>query len=426
MLSFTFNCSSKKGRSVSFMFGRIGAPAYDKRFGTELHFDPNLLLDAAFYARENGAKYLRRVPISKIESLLTSFITENYYCLTEGEIFHDFENSYEEYLSDRSKEAFCALLYKSSIFNEVVSLYTFPIQTVDVLSDYYSESFSIVKPDSLLNVKTTVDLSIFDIKPSLYPPSERSTNRHYPFKSWLCVNAASIYEANKMKAAILSCLSLKYKDSIRRQFNQVDHMGGHCCFSDDEMSFQFGVAHTPSVLQSLKLNGADHECLNILSGLFLSRTDTDFRKLRALEYFYRSWFLEESERFPFLFMSLESMFGDGRNANQSVLNGLFSLFGDTLDLQRVRLMAELRGSIVHGGAPEIYDSRKYAKYYKKFSVCPSKDLDLLVAESIRVFVFFEKLCRQQDENHEVIEQAVKSGRINAYNDKSIFSESKIK
>ena len=84
------------------MFGRIGAPAYDKRFGTELHFDPNLLLDAAFYARENGAKYLRRVPISKIESLLTSFITENYYCLTEGEIFHDFENSYEEYLSDRS------------------------------------------------------------------------------------------------------------------------------------------------------------------------------------------------------------------------------------------------------------------------------------------------------------------------------------
>jgi hypothetical protein len=73
MLSFTFNCSSKKGRSVSFVFGRIGAPAYDKRFGTELHFDPDLLLDAAFYARENGAKYLRRVPINTVIDKLPQY-----------------------------------------------------------------------------------------------------------------------------------------------------------------------------------------------------------------------------------------------------------------------------------------------------------------------------------------------------------------
>jgi hypothetical protein len=277
-----------------------------------------------------------------------------------------------------------------------------------------------VKAKSLFKATSPVELKDFDIIPDIFPPSKKLSNKHYEFQSWLCVISPDLESANKKKFAILGALALKYEDNIRHQFNNKKLVGGYCSYSED-MSLAIGDGHTPSVHQDVVITTKDFVFLDKIKQLFVSKENDDFRKLRALEYFYRAWFLEESERFPFMFMALESLYGDGTQPTSSIIKGVQQAVGYDLCEKRIRLLAELRGSIVHGGAPEIYDSRKYAKYYKRYKTCPSRDLGILVAECIRVTAFDSLVHVQDNEYQEQIDEAIVSGRIPKSIDRSILS-----
>lgn len=411
---------NKRTQRHSFLFGKPGCNHWEKRLGTEIYYDSDELLEAAFYSREVGASYLKRIPIAVIESKLTNLVSENYGIWGYETFGKMFDSCYLDFISEEAIRAFSDAIEHSNLFKPTNVLVAFPLQVVSVQEEFVSKHFQIVKPHTLADIKYPINVSLFDVKPDKFPPSERHSNKFYELNSWLCVTAPNLEAAKKKKAAILGAMALKYKDGIRYQCNSVDHMGGYCLFSDS-MTTSFGNAHTPSVLQKLKVDVNDRFFLSTLNDILSSESVNDFKKIRALEYFYRAWFLDESERFPFLFMCLESLYGDGHNANQSVITGIKSAISDELSEQRLRLLAGLRGSIVHGGAPEIYDSRKYAKYYKKYKVCPSKDLSVLVASCINQTVFNGAIHKQPDEHQAIIDEARASGKITDYIELNIMT-----
>jgi hypothetical protein len=363
--------------------------------------------------REHGASYLRRIPIRTIENKLTSLISENYGIWADETFLQYFDSNYFEFISEKAMLEFAAVIEESDLFNPTDILAAFPIQKIKVITDFNSDNFSVIQPKSLANVKQPVDISRFVENTDKFPPPEVIKSRLYEFQSWLCVRAPNLESAKKKRSAILGAMSLKYMSRLRYQFNIVQHVGGYCLFGES-LAFSVGEAHTPPVMQDIIVTSKDKPFLSKLNDLFESDSRNDFKKIRALEYFYRAWFLDESERFPFLFMSLESLYGDGQNATQSIVDGLKNAVDVEVSDKRIKLLAGLRGSIVHGGAPEIYDSKKYAEYYKKYKVCPAKDLSILVATCINRRVFDNLITEQPDEHQALIDRAIDAGKISEF------------
>jgi hypothetical protein len=53
----------------------------------------------------------------------------------------------------------------------------------------------------------------------------------------------------------------------------------------------------------------DHPWLSRVAAMLASNDNDDQRHCRALEYFYRAWPLDPRQRFPLLFMALDSILG---------------------------------------------------------------------------------------------------------------------
>ena len=409
-----------RSRSHAFMYGRKGASSWESCGGTEVHYDERLMLEAAFLAREIGAPYLQKVPVDTILNLCRNLISENYIIWADETFLAEFNTSYFDFISESSLIEFSREIKESEVFKPSQLLFVFPIQTVCIEEEYQGENYRLINPKSLNDIKNPFDIISFGFEANLFPPSKRLSNRFYPFSSWLCVTSPHIKEAHKNKAAILATLSLKYKYGLRYQFNMVRHIGGYCSFGKD-MTNVIGDSHTPSVSQDINVTKIDLPALKMLDYLLSSSEKEDKRKIKALEYLYRAWFLDESERFPFLFMCLESLYGDADNATQSIIDGIKSAVTINVPDTRLRLLIKLRGSIVHGRAPEIYDSRKYSQYYKRYNICPSRDLGILVAACINFTVFKCLIMEQQDEHQAIIDKAKAEGKLNDFIDHSIMA-----
>ena len=144
-----------------------------------------------------------------------------------------------------------------------------------------------------------------------------------------------------------------------------------------------------------------------------SSSEANIKKLKSLQYFYRAWFLPDSERFAIDCITIDSLFGDANGATEAVARGVDELFGGKLDRARVLLLMRLRNSVIHGGAPDVYDSSKYARYYRDYGDDPIADMSALVAECLRRKVFGGQFREQLDPYAEVIAQAVAAGRFPA-------------
>ena len=124
----------------------------------------------------------------------------------------------------------------------------------------------------------------------------------------------------------------------------------------------------------------------------LQSTDREaVQELKVLEYYYRSWFLPPHERFPILCMALDAVFGDTSQATQAFVEGVINTLDEEIRETQLKLLAKLRASVIHGGAPDVYDSSKYPKYCKRYWCDPIRDLELVVTECLRKKVFQGKL-----------------------------------
>ena len=193
-------------------------------------------------------------------------------------------------------------------------------------------------------------------------------------------------------------------------------MAGRCPMS-------FSKPHTPALGDDITINHDDHAWLSILATKIIAPERAVRRQMHALEYFYRAWFLDPQERFPVLCMALDAAFGDANHATQAVIDGVRATVGEHVPDARLRALMDLRASVIHGGAPDVYDSRKYARYYDSYDADPILDLELVVAQCLRSLVFGGALKSHPDPHAAIIKAAQEQGRFpKNFNEHTILSD----
>ena len=280
--------------------------------------------------------------------------------------------------------------------------------TIRVADDFVSETFSFVAPGSLSAITSPSGVEAECLAPDMFPPLAQWDGRREKPLSWLAIRSPATPAAEKLKAAILGATSLTALPHYRYQCSMRQVFGG-CCTIGASVSTSFGNAHTPPLAYEIVISSADHGWLTLLSDK-LTKTESDTRReIKALEYVYRAWDLGPSERFPVLCMAVDALFGDVGSATRAFIDGVRGTLESSLCEKRLRELGRLRASVIHGGAPDVYDSSKYARYYDTYDADPIQDLELLAAACLRRRLFGEAMVEHGDPNAALIAEAKAKG-----------------
>jgi hypothetical protein len=210
-----------------------------------------------------------------------------------------------------------------------------------------------------------------------------------------------------MARAILGALALTPSQTYRHMFSGRQVWGGHFTLGG---GFSFSDAITPPLMEDIVLTAADKDWLQILGNKINAESRPVRRQMTALEYYYRAWPLAPSERFPILCMALDSIYGEATHATAAVIDGVQATIGP-LDSARLRALMDIRASVIHGGAPDVYDSRKYGRYYRTYGEDPITDMGLLVAACLRRKIFDAALGEHAEPHQDIMEKARAAGRM---------------
>jgi hypothetical protein len=390
------------GLEQKFFFGKPGAPHYMRRIGAHIFFRRALLIRAALYVRQNGPSHLKFMAVRDIESLLRNFTSENFAYLFDETQFERFACSFGDRISHRTKDKLGDVLAASTIFKPSLEVTLYPLVPIAVESDFDSECFFLIQPHSL-DLDRLSQASGNGLTPEEFPPVASWNGRKERPGSWLGVRSPIIQASNKIKSAILGAVALTPHRHYRHQFSGRTTFGGSWSINADGVAAMFfGDSHTPPMSQDIVIKERDHPWLTILASK-LGASDNDTRRqIRALEYFYRAWPLDESERFPLLFMALDAIFGDAGRATQAVIEAIQKLGESAFDYDRLKLLLNLRGSVIHGGAPDVYDSEKYHRYFETYSEDPIFDLEQITAAALRSTIFGNALAEHPDPHADLI------------------------
>ena len=227
-----------------------------------------------------------------------------------------------------------------------------------------------------------------DLQPDMFPPFAGSQVPAKPVSSWLGVWAPNVETAARRRATILGAFALLPHQIERYLFSMRTIVAGRCTLKGSSYSVSIGGPHTPALSENLTLNDADVGWLSDLAELMKSARKDHRRKMRALEYQYRAWSPEPAKRFPSLVGAIDAIFGgDGAKATQAVIDAVCPLMGAGYDETRIRTLLGLRGSVIHGGAPNVYESSSYRRYYEAYHVDAVRDLEVIVARCLQAEIF---------------------------------------
>ena len=397
------------GMKSSFLFSiNPDASLMTRNFGITIFFSLKGMTKAALFVRDNGPAYLRALSIDDIRSMLQKFLTNNFHDVGCETFLRDFKESYAVHVSEPTKEALAKSLAASQIFSPTDMISLFPLVPVQVMESYTSDMFFLRAPGAL-NMEFPPDFRRYLVSDA-FPPVDAG---RFPTKkpnAWLGTRAPIPQASIKMKSAILGAAALTLPLKRRYMFSLRKIFGGVCTF-DDGSSFTSGEPHTPPLANDLIIRQCDQDWLTILTAKLTSTATEDRRHVRALEYFYRAWSLGPSERFPILCMALDATYGEAGRATQSIIDGVQSVLGTHVNEKRLRLLMQIRASVIHGGAPDVYDSPKYRKYYEAYSVDPIDDLDEVVTESLRRRIFERTMILQDDPNAKAAARMQTEGQL---------------
>lgn len=380
-----------------FLFGKPGALQWEKNLGAEIYVDRLKLNLAALHVRQNGPKYLKSLSLSDVSSKLSNFMVANYYTISHGNCFTSFPESYNERVSGAARLEFTRALAESDIFKTKSHWSAFPLLAIIVEADFHGRNFCILRPSSLAGDKFFTATEATHITPDYFPPLTDFSGRKQIPSAWLCVRSPDVQASEKIARVISGAFALAILHSYRYTFSGRAMFGGVCTFNEGA-SYSFTDKNLiPPLMNDMSLT-SDDDWLTIIDDKLESNHKTDNRHLKSLEYFYRAWSLESPERFPVLCMTLDAIFGDASQATQSVINKVRATLGNHIDEERVRLLLKLRASVIHGGAPDVYESSKYVKYIRSYEADPIVDLERLTQECLRKVVFDGKQ-REQDNPH---------------------------
>lgn len=400
------------GLLSSFEFKKPGASIWDRSAGVvDIFYNRNGLVQASLFVRQHGHSYLKYLPMEDVSSLIRQFVKDNYWYIADDTFLRRFQGSYLEQVSQDTKDKLANALALSPLFKPCNELTLFPLVPVQVLVDFDSETFFLIKPASLVSMKLPVSFDARDIMSESFPPLASWQGRIETPASWLGVRSPMSKVSSKLKAAILGALALAPLHRYRHQFSMRSTFGGTCAISTSNAKVAFGDSHTPQLMHDIVIRSEDHKWLKILADKLISERKEVRREIKALEYFYRAWPYGPSERFPVLCMTLDAIFGDASHATAAVIDGVRNALGSHTNEARLRDLMELRASVIHGGAPDVYDFSKYRRYYKIYEADPIHDLELVVSECLRRQVFGSDFVEQADPNAEIIKKAQDAGHL---------------
>lgn len=373
------------GHISRFYYGPPDSPSWRYNSIVDIQYDRQKLLDAALYVRKSAPSHMRGLPIGEIESRLVDFVSDHYWYLSQEIFLTRFECSFGEYVSARPKAALIAALAGSKIFNPEELITVYPLLPVRVDVDFDGGAFFLVAPASL-GTKAANGVPTDRIDGAVFPPWRDEHSAGQVPTSWLGVRSATPYASRKLKSAVLGGLALTPHRLERYMFTGRKLFGGYCTI-DDTMAYSNGAPHTPGLSADIIVTSDDQPWLTELSRKFDSDDAADRRHIKALEYFYRAWVPGEVNRFPTLFMSLDAIFGDAGKATQSVIELVAPIMRSTYDYKRLKRLFSLRAAVIHGGAPDVYESDNYHRYYVDYGEDPIRDLELIVARSLQSRIF---------------------------------------
>lgn len=399
------------GARHSFFFGPPGSAHWERRMGIEISYNFVDLNLAALYVRSQGPQYLRALPLDDIRSKLTNFLSENFGYIGDSVFLLRDERPLNVWISAEDKAALAQALSESPIFHPTNELTLFPLVTVRVRQTTSTNAFFFVAADTDDLLDQIDERMRTELDPSSFPPQKGFKGRIRKPASWLGVLSPDYRAAIKIRSSILGAVALTQLPQYRHKFSGREVFGGRCTLGSDRLTYSFDEVHTPKCMHDIELSEADSEWLETLAEKVISSDKSVARQLKALEYFHRAWSKPPEERFPILCMALDAIFGDANNATQAVIDGVRATLGDHIAEPQLRSILRIRASVVHGGAPDVYDSSKYAKHYRKFGADPIRDLELVVAECLRKMIFGNSLTEHDDPNAAIFEEARAAGRL---------------
>jgi hypothetical protein len=386
-----------------FLYGSPGTSVHDRRIGTEIWFRTTQLVKAALFIREKGPAYLHNLPMADIQDRLRNFLTENFGYIGRESFAAKFDCSYADFISAGAKDALAQALAGSPIFNSQDLLTLYPLVPIAVEANFTSQSFFLVKPDVLM-AQLPASVPPRWVVPGQFPPVADWKGKKETPTSWLGVRTPTLHSSNKMKAAILGAIALTPHRTVRHLFTGRYMFGGHCT-PETGMALSFGEPHTPALPDNIVLTSRDHAWLSLLSQKVSSNDLRTRRQMRALEYFYRGWPLDRTDRFPLLIMAIDALFSVKGAATKSVLDGVGPIMGPAFPETRLRLLlADLRASVIHGRAPEVYDAEEYFPYFEAYSSDPLLDLELIAARCLQHVVFEGVMAEHPHPHAELLKQ----------------------
>lgn len=344
--------------------------------------------------------------------MVTTFITSNYWYVRDLAFTRNKTSSYADQTTAEEKQTLANALSNSRLFQPIADLTLYPLLTVTIASGFESDQFFLLNPVGLANAEISHLSLVADLDTTQFPPILSWSGIKCPTASWLGVYSPSPLISKKMSSAILGALALMQASNERYSFSMRKMSGGYCTIKDASFSIHPDKdPHTPPLMHNIAITERDHGWLTILAKLFESKETQSAQQIRALEYFYRAWFLQSHERFPILFMSLDSLVGATEKHTNSAIKFVQSHVGYAIDDKRLQELLKIRGAVIHGVAPDVSESEHYAKYYTNYKSDPIRDLELVVAKCIRVVVFGADQKCHASTNQALIEKLKTEGRL---------------
>lgn len=396
----------------SFVVSMPGRPVTNFGLIATIFVRERKYIEALIFLRRNGARHLRDISIGSLWSIVTNFVTEHYYYISNGRLNLNSGVSLAKQISPEGIALLSKALFRSSLFSVINEITLYPLVTVKVENGFQSRHFAFIGPDGLAAALEVFGARHSSLIPTQLPPFLHLQQSGEPTGNWLCISSPDSLIARKLACATLGALALT---PIRRerylQTGRSVH-GGYCTVANGVVSYTAGTAPmTPRISSDIILTQADHTWLEILSTLFDHEEHAQRSHVRALEYFHRAWFDESRERFPTLCMALDSLVGAQTGHTKAAVDFVVSTLGEPVDQDRLRMLLKLRGAVVHGAAPDVYESQFYDAYYAQYLVDPICDLELVVARCLRQEIFQGKLHAHPDPHAEIITRAQESGRL---------------
>jgi hypothetical protein len=371
------------GWHAQFLFGPPGVPRALFNTGTEVFYSRVGLAKAALFARQGGPLYLRSLPISEVEGKLTDFVSDTYWAMAPHVWGQFFDGSYASRVPSTVRDQLARLLASCPLLSPTDFPTIYPLVPIIVKADFETQPFFLISAESLSPRLVGMERGL---APTQFPPIASWEGRIERPASWLGIRSPAQSSANRMRNVVMGALALLPHPLERHMFSGRHMFGGSVSFRES-VSFLFGRPCTPAMSENLMIEPSDAPWLELLALKLIDSSVPVRRQMRALEYFYRAWPLPEVERFPVLFMALDAVFGDASHHTQAVVDSIGSSIGAGYDVKRLKLLMKLRAAVIHGGAPDVYDSTNYAKYFEDYGQDPVDDLERIAARCLQAVVF---------------------------------------